>query len=499
MANIMLDALRGLIMGAAGDALFPKRETPAPVEDRSVQMPPAQPQGASVQAASPRPVNRNPMTALPSSATTQPYRPTGDSSAMFRSTEPEMQPSNPQMQGINQDMAGFAQQQPKKIDVVNQQLNQQVQEELKQIKPEAAELASQQEIMDSAYAYTLAKNSPTYAQVQEDPELGADFQNTLKKAFGNEEMWLTLAMGFNGMRLRPDATLGNAIADRLKTIRASKTAAKNAPIIAQRLRDMGYPKWAAYVEQNPSQADKLMEQIMQKELKPGAALKTSGVQVDPVTGQMFTVQTDPNTGKVTRVDVGGATGQTPAQEAQLAGKQETLNRSSEIAQKRSTDIMDKADNLSSQIEGLREVKTQLDAGASTGYLQSMAPSFRSASIALDNAVNQLGLSVIGGTTFGALSESELKFALDTAVPTTLPPDELKKWVDRKIAAQEKVRRALIIEANKMVNLGWNDYLKDLEKQQQAAPVSEQPMQTTPSAADVKKQAIEEARKRGLIK
>ena len=208
-------------MGAAGDALFPKRETPAPVEDRSVQMPPAQ-QGASVQAASHRPVNRNPMVALPSGATTQPYRPTGDSSAMFRSTEPDMQPSNPQMQGINQDMAGFAKQQPKKIDVVNQQLNQQVQEELKQLKPEAAELASQQEIMDSAYAYTLAKNSPTYAQVQEDPELGSDFQNTLKKAFGNEEMWLTLAMGFNSMRMRPDATLGAALADRLKTIRTQK-------------------------------------------------------------------------------------------------------------------------------------------------------------------------------------------------------------------------------------------------------------------------------------
>lgn len=287
-------------MGAAGNALFPKRETPAPVEDRSVQMPPVQPQGASIQAASPRPVNRNPMVALPSGATTQPYRPTGDSSAMFRSTKPEMQPSNPQMQGINQDMAGFAQQQPKKIDVVNQQLNQQVQEELKQLKPEAAELASQQEIMDSAYAYTLAKNSPTYAQVQEDPELGSDFQNTLKKAFGNEEMWLTLAMGFNGMRLRPDATLGAALADRLKTIRASKKSNRTV----QALRARGMNNIADYIEQTGD-----VPGGMKMAVQAGQYISGTGADIETQFGKMGLDPTKPYrynkmTGKVE--SIGGA-------------------------------------------------------------------------------------------------------------------------------------------------------------------------------------------------
>ena len=100
------------------------------------------------------------------------------------------------------------------------------------------------------------------------------------------------------------------------------------------------------------------------------------------------------------------------------------------------------------IEGLGKIKTSvlnidraieaIDQGAGTGPLRSFLPSIKTSSVALDNVQGQLGLDVIATTTFGALSESELAFALSTALPTKMRPKELRKWLIKKKATQEKL-------------------------------------------------------------
>jgi len=94
------------------------------------------------------------------------------------------------------------------------------------------------------------------------------------------------------------------------------------------------------------------------------------------------------------------------------------------------------------INNLYEVDRLIDQGAGTGAIEGRLPSFRSASVELDNLRNQLGLSVIQSATFGPLSEKELRFALDTALPDKLEGPELKKWVKRKIKAQESLLQYL---------------------------------------------------------
>lgn len=84
----------------------------------------------------------------------------------------------------------------------------------------------------------------------------------------------------------------------------------------------------------------------------------------------------------------------------------------------------------------------IDDGADTGVISSMLPSFRESSILLDAIQNRLGLDVIGSTTFGALSESELAFALRTALPTNLQPSALREWLVAKKRAQQKVKERL---------------------------------------------------------
>lgn len=80
----------------------------------------------------------------------------------------------------------------------------------------------------------------------------------------------------------------------------------------------------------------------------------------------------------------------------------------------------------------------VDKGANTGVIASEFPSVTAASVELDNIRGSMGLDVIAGTTFGALSEAELAFALDTALPTKLEGPELKDWLQRKKAAQTKL-------------------------------------------------------------
>ena len=81
-------------------------------------------------------------------------------------------------------------------------------------------------------------------------------------------------------------------------------------------------------------------------------------------------------------------------------------------------------------------------GAETGPLAARLPSFRTATLELENMRRRLGLDVISAVTFGALSEAEMKMALSTALPTELDGPELVAWAKNKVNAQEKLKNYL---------------------------------------------------------
>lgn len=95
--------------------------------------------------------------------------------------------------------------------------------------------------------------------------------------------------------------------------------------------------------------------------------------------------------------------------------------------------------IDKNIRTLDKAVRAIDEGASTGVIQKLLPSIRSASIKLDQIKNDLGLDVVGAVTFGALSAGELNLALDTALPTGLEPPELRIWLLAKKEAQNKLR------------------------------------------------------------
>jgi len=97
-------------------------------------------------------------------------------------------------------------------------------------------------------------------------------------------------------------------------------------------------------------------------------------------------------------------------------------------------------NIDKNIRNMDKAIAALEGGARTGPIESrFFPSIRSASVKLDQIRNELGLDVVGGVTFGALSKGELDLALEVALPTNLQPEELIQWLQDKKAAQEKLR------------------------------------------------------------
>ncbi len=98
--------------------------------------------------------------------------------------------------------------------------------------------------------------------------------------------------------------------------------------------------------------------------------------------------------------------------------------------------------VSKSIANIDSAIDALEKGAGTGAISQYLPSITDASIALENSMSLMGLDVISTTTFGALSEGEMRMALQSALPTGLSESALKTYLLDKRAAQEKALEAL---------------------------------------------------------
>ncbi len=146
----------------------------------------------------------------------------------------------------------------------------------------------------------------------------------------------------------------------------------------------------------------------------------------------------------------------------LEAANKELSKQAAIASK---DAFDGLKTVRSSIGNMTDAIRALNKGANTGPIISKLPSFRESSIELDNIRGKMGLDIVGATTFGALSESELAFALDVALPDKLDPESLKDWLNRKRDAQKKLGRELMRAATFLGKPG-NTIAKYIERETQ---------------------------------
>ncbi len=205
----------------------------------------------------------------------------------------------------------------------------------------------------------------------------------------------------------------------------------------------------------------------------GEKLKTTDVQSAKILpgGLAFVVFDDGTTGLVESSEADAALiRQAERRGAELQGLRGAEREAGKKAIQVSTKAFDTIPSVKKNIANLEQGINLIDQGAETGVIARQFPSIKAASLELDNLQGQLGLDVVGATSFGALSESELAFAKDTALPTGLEGPELKDWLIRKRDAQRKALNNLT-ETAIFLGIPGNtisDFLTS-KRQQQAAP------------------------------
>ena len=140
-------------------------------------------------------------------------------------------------------------------------------------------------------------------------------------------------------------------------------------------------------------------------------------------------------------------------------------RASILAIERADEAFESLEKIRTNLGTLEEAKQAVLDGADTGLLASRFPAFSQATVEMRNVQKRLGLNVISSTTFGALSEAELKMALETALPDQLEGPALVDWIDSRQNAQLKLLNemenlAIFLGTPGNTTADWIEFQKD---------------------------------------
>lgn len=292
-----------------------------------------------------------------------------------------------------------------------------------------------------------------------------------KDPLAEREKWLNMSQLFNSFTMNPEDSRGyyegqergiarQREAAALKSKAAIATSQSNATFSA--LRQAGVSEEVlAIARTNPDLAKSITSDFLKAKMGVGFMPKFSGIQTDPESGQQYIVKSDPNTGKSERINVDGAFAQTPQGKITMENdaniKLQDIQKAQEVGQQ----AFGQMEAMQGVIRELQNAKEAVvNGGASTGIMQKWIPSFDAATSEFRAIANRLGIAVINSATFGALSEQELKLAMETGFPRDLQGPELIKWIDSKIDAQTKMKNALYSKARSLTSgLRYSEFIQ----------------------------------------
>ena len=176
-----------------------------------------------------------------------------------------------------------------------------------------------------------------------------------------------------------------------------------------------------------------------------------------------------------------------AKGAEVQGDRSQQRGLGENAAKIVFDSYDQMSKVRANIDTLEDAKRALESGAQTGFFSQFLPDISRSATELANVKNRLGLDVVSSVTFGALSESELNMALNTALPTNMDEDYLKGWVQERIDAKKKLL-ANLQEVTGFLSRGNSigDWMVELDKR-----ATTRQDEITPLATEISTMSIEE--------
>ncbi len=250
--------------------------------------------------------------------------------------------------------------------------------------------------------------------------------------------------------IMPEMRAGEAIRARGAQRQAAVT--KNKTV--EYLRRMGYDDYADAVEGGSIGAKDIMNALMSQKMGGAGAVRSTKqfsngtvVQSTDTGVVVYNPQGKVVTGDEAQKVINDANEYELSYAQRLSGGRKLGGISVEAAQ----DAFEKISLVNNSITNIESALDALEQGAQSGMIYNMIPNVTLASGQLETAMNNMGLDVISSVTFGALSEGEMRLAMETAVPRNLPPEELKKYLQNKKSAQIKAKAALTKAATYLSN------------------------------------------------
>ncbi len=277
-----------------------------------------------------------------------------------------------------------------------------------------------------------------------------------------------LQMGFNSMRLNPDAGIAASAADTIKMGETRRLDGLDAnATMAYLAQQKGNPMAQAAlsaIQANPSMTKDILSAFLTNQFKPQHMNKNIGsIQIaeeDIVEngviivkkGGQFTYNLNPNSGPGTQYTIIplSGTGLTESDKNKNLITQAQVEFDMSQGQKKGEEVFAQFNLIDDQIQDFRRIGELVDDGAKTGFIQKYLPSTKAATTELRAIAGKMGIDIINSATFGALSATELNLALSIAFDQNLTGDALVEYIQDKIAAQTKLRNALMPEVQMLL-------------------------------------------------
>lgn len=318
--------------------------------------------------------------------------------------------------------------------------------------------------------------------------LGAGITN-----FKNDpEKMARLTMGLNSMRLNPDQAMAATAANTIQQAQERRQNTANAAGTIKFLQGRGSsdPMAAqalAAIQANPSMVKDIMGAYLSGQFKSPHMNKNIGsiqiAQEDIVQngeiivkkGGQYTYSLNPNAQTAQdqyRLVALAGSGLTTQQSSDIENAAERQRYDIDRGLKKGEEVFNQFNLIDRQIQDFRRVGELVDEGAKTGFISKFLPSTDAATSELRNITNKMGIDIINSATFGALSATELRLALETGFDSNLSGDALVEYIQNKIAAQTKLRNALMPEIQMLLGgsglKAYANYKIDNRKRHDAA-------------------------------
>ena len=305
---------------------------------------------------------------------------------------------------------------------------------------------------------------PVQAQQQAPQGLLARMGAGIQNFRSDPERMARLQMGLNSMRLNPDQGIAASAANTIQQSQERRTAGLDANKTVALLRSKGHIQLADMVAANPSMAKEALKALTTRQMGTDFSSKNIGsiqtAQEDILEngvvivkkGGQYTYNQNPNavTGEQYTIVPLAGSGLTDVAQNDMILAQKKAEFDMSQGLKRGDEVFSKFNIIDQQIRNFQRAGELVSEGAKTGFIQKFLPSTSAATTELRTIARTMGIDIINSATFGALSATELNLALETAFDQNLTGDALVDYIQNKIAAQTKLRNALMPEVQMLL-------------------------------------------------